>query len=79
MKQIQKRILLQVVLGFLMGRVSLFGLNPIGIAYFAAGFVEDGGIFPVAIAVFIGMVSSNMSIETAVCCALVTATLAYAV
>ncbi len=78
MKQIQKRILLQVVLGFLMGRVSLFGLNPIGIAYFAAGFVEDGGIFPVAIAVFIGMVSSNMSIETAVCGGMVMLTLIFA-
>ncbi len=33
MKQIQKRILLQVVLGFLLGRVSIFGLNPVGIAY----------------------------------------------
>lgn len=53
MRQIQKRVLLQVVLGFLMGRVSLFGLNPIGISYFAAGFAEGGGVFPVALAVFL--------------------------
>lgn len=78
MKQIQKRILLQVVLGFLMGRVSLFGLNPIGIAYFAAGFPEGGGVFPVAMAVFIGMVSSSMSIENAVCGGMVMLTLIFA-
>lgn len=78
MKQIQKRILLQVVLGFLIGRVSLFGLNPIGISYFAAGYPEGGGIFPVALAVFLGMVSSSMSIETAVCGGMVMLTLIFA-
>ena len=67
MKQIQKRILLQVVLGFLLGRVSIFGLNPVGIAYFAAGFTEGGGIFPVALAVFFGMACSSMNMETAIC------------
>lgn len=73
-----KRVLLQVVLGFLMGRVSLFGLNPIGISYFAAGFAEGGGVFPVALAVFLGMVSSSMSIETAVCGGMVMLTLVFA-
>lgn len=78
MKQIQKRTLLQIILGFLMGRVSLFGLNPIGISYFAAGFSENGGIVPIALAVFIGMVSSSMSIETAVCGGMVMLTLIFA-
>lgn len=77
MKQIQKRMIVQVVLGFLMGRVSVFGLNPIGIAYFAAGFSEGGGIISVALAVFIGMVSS-MSIETAVCGGVIMLTLGLA-
>lgn len=67
MKQVQKRMLLQVVLGFLVGRISIFGLNPVGIAYFAAGFTEGGGVFPVALAVFLGMACSSMSLETAVC------------
>ena len=67
MKQIQKRMLLQVVLGFLLGRVSIFGLNPVGIAYFAAGFTEGGGIFSVAATVFLGMACSSMSMETAIC------------
>ena len=67
MKQIQKRMLLQMVLGFLVGRVSIFGLNPAGIAYFAAGFAEGGGIFTVALSVFLGMSCSSMSMETAIC------------
>ncbi len=78
MKQIQKKIILQAGLGFLMGRVSLFGLNPVGISYFAAGFPEGGGVFPVALAVFIGMAGSSMSIETAVCGGMVMLTLVFA-
>jgi len=78
MKKVQKRMLLQVILGFLLGRVSVFGLNPVGIAYFAAGFTEGGGIFPVALAVFLGMVSSSMGIETAVCGAMVMLALVFA-
>ena len=50
-----------------MGRVSIFGLNPFGIAYFAAGFTEGGAVFPVALAVFIGMIGSSTSMETAIC------------
>ena len=67
MKQIQKRMLLQIILGFFLGRVSIFGLNPFGIAYFAAGFTEGGAVFPVALAVFIGMIGSSTSMETAIC------------
>ena len=36
MKQIQKRMLLQTIIGFLMGRVCIFGTNAVGLAYFAA-------------------------------------------
>lgn len=75
MKQIQKRILLQVILGFLMGRINISGLNPIGIAYFAAGFTEGAGVLPVAAAIFIGMASSSMGIENALCGGMVMITL----
>ena len=58
MKQIQKRMLLQTIIGFLMGRVCIFGTNAVGLAYFAAGYTEGGSIIPVGIAVFLGMFSS---------------------
>lgn len=57
MKDIHKRMLLQTGLGFLLGRVSLFGMNPIGIAYFAAGYTQNGAKFPVAVSVLLGMVT----------------------
>ncbi len=58
MKQIQKRMLLQILLGFLLGRVLLFDRNPIGAAYFAAGFSQGGAVLPVGIAIGLGMLSS---------------------
>ena len=63
MKEIQKRMLLQIVLGFLLGRVILFGRNPVGAAYFAAGFVQGGSVVPVGIAVCLGMITV-LPIET---------------
>lgn len=78
MKQIQRRMVLQVVLGVLMGRISIFGLNPIGIAYFAAGFAEGGSVFFVAVAIFLGMVSSSISMEMAICGGMVMLSLALA-
>lgn len=57
MKENHKRMLLQVILGFLLGRVSLFGMNPIGIAYFAAGYTEEGAKIPVGISVVLGMLT----------------------
>lgn len=63
MKTIQKRMLLQIVLGFLVGRVEFMGLNPIGIAYFAAGFSQDGAKLPVMISVLLGM-STVLPVET---------------
>lgn len=62
MKQIQKRMLLQILLGFLLGRVILFERNPVGVAYFAAGFSQGGAVLPVAIAICLGMLSA-MRIE----------------
>lgn len=41
MKEIQKRMLLQICIGFFIGRVDLFGINPAGVAYFAAGYAEE--------------------------------------
>ncbi len=55
MKQIQKRMLLQILLGFVLGRVAIFGINPAGIAYFAAGFTEGGAVVPVAVTILLGM------------------------
>lgn len=55
MKKIQKRMLLQVLLGFVLGRVAVFGINPAGIAFFAAGFTEGGAVLPVAVTVLLGM------------------------
>ena len=49
MKDVHKKVLSQIVLGFLLGRVNLFGINPIGIAYFAASYTEEGSKLPVGI------------------------------
>ena len=58
MKQIQKRMLAQILLGFLLGRVVFFGSNPVGIAFFAAGFSQGGAVFPLAVSIFLGMLSA---------------------
>ena len=58
MKQIQKRMLLQIILGFLLGRVILFDRNPVGAAYFAAGFSQGGAVFPMGLAIVLGMFSA---------------------
>lgn len=57
MKVIQKKMLLQIILGFFLGRVNLFGINPIGIAFFAAGYTEEGAKIPVGISVILGMLT----------------------
>lgn len=58
MKQIQKRMLVQILLGFLLGRVVFFDRNPAGAAYFAAGFSLGGAVFPMALSVCLGMLSA---------------------
>lgn len=63
MKQIQKRMLLQILLGFVLGRVAIFGINPVGIAFFAAGFTEGGAIIPVALTILLGM-STTLPLES---------------
>ncbi len=55
MKKIQKRMLLQILLGFVLGRAVVFGINPAGLAFFAAGFTEGGAVLPVAVTVLLGM------------------------
>ena len=59
-------MLLQILIGFLLGRVQVFGVNPFGTAYFAAGLLEGGAVMPVAASVLFGMISS-LSIENAIC------------
>lgn len=56
MKEIQKRMLLQICVGFFIGRVDLFGINPAGIAYFAAGYAH-GAKLPAAAGILLGMYS----------------------
>lgn len=63
MKKIQKKMLVQVLLGFLLGRVVVFGINPVAPAFFAAGFAEGGAVLPVAITILLGM-STVMSAES---------------
>lgn len=58
MKDIQKRKLLQILLGFLLGRVDIFGINPVGIAYFAVCYTESGAKLPVGIGVVLGMATA---------------------
>ena len=58
MKQIQKRMIVQIIIGFLMGRVLLFDRNPVGAAYFAAGLTQGGVNFAVGAAIFLGMLSA---------------------
>ena len=43
MKTIQKKMLVQVLLGFLLGRVSIYGMNPVAPAFFAAGWSRITG------------------------------------
>ncbi len=58
MKEIQKRKLLQILLGFLLGRVNIFGINPVGIAFFAVCYTEPGAKIPVGISVVLGMATA---------------------
>ena len=62
MKTIQKKKLVQVLLGFLLGRVSIYGMNPVAPAFFAAGFAEGGAVLPVAITI-LGM-STVFALDT---------------
>lgn len=66
MMELQKRKLIQMILGFFLGRVSLFGIAPIGIAFFASGYMETGICIPLGISVLLGMVTV-FSLETVLC------------
>ncbi|MCI7062608.1 MAG: SpoIIE family protein phosphatase [Lachnospiraceae bacterium] len=57
MKQNQKRVIVQLLFGFLMGRVVLLERNPAGAAFFAAGYVHGGGI-PMLLSICLGMASA---------------------
>ena len=53
----------QVLLGFLLGRVSIYGMNPVAPAFFAAGFAVGGAVLPVAITILLGM-STVFALDT---------------
>ena len=55
MNQMQRRMLVQVLLGFLLGRVVVFGINPVAPAYFAVCYTAGGAVLPVAITILLGM------------------------
>ena len=54
MKKLQKRMLVQLLFGFLIGRVVLLERNPAGAAFFAAGLVQGGGVLPLLASVGLG-------------------------
>ncbi len=58
MTTLQKRKLIQMVMGFFLGRVSLFGVNPIGIALLASGYLETGIMLPLGISLIFGMITA---------------------
>lgn len=64
--ELQKRKLVQMILGFFLGRVSIFGINPIGIAFFASGYMETGIRIPLGISVLFGMFTA-FPVETVLC------------
>lgn len=63
MKRIQKKVMLQMLLGFLIGRVVLMERNPAGAALFVAGLMQGGNILPTAVAICMGMISA-LRLET---------------
>lgn len=60
MKGIQKRMLVQIVLGFMLGRAEVFGICGLGVGYYAAGTLHKGAKLPVGISVLLGMYSIGM-------------------
>ncbi len=72
MMELQKRKLIQMILGFFLGRVSLFGIGPVGIAFFASGYMETGICIPLGISVLLGMITV-FPLETVLCHAMVMA------
>lgn len=58
MKRIHKRMLVQLLLGFLIGRVVLLERNPAGAAFFAGALVSGNGVIPLLCSVGLGMLSA---------------------
>lgn len=63
LSRLQKRMLLQIVAGFLLGRISMFGYHPLGAAFFLSGFGLGGATLGVALAVLGGMLWSATAEE----------------
>ena len=57
MKTKQRRILLESLMGLFLARVGLFGIYPVGLAFYGAVFSEGNGRFFTALGVFLGMVT----------------------
>ncbi len=68
--KMQRKMLFQILLGFLLGRIEVFGINPAGVSYFAVCYTETGARLPVGIAVFCGMVTA-FPLEQAAACGMV--------
>ena len=51
MKKIHKKMLVQLLFGFLIGRVVLLERNPAGAAFFAGALVQSGGVVPLVFSV----------------------------
>ena len=58
MKKIHKKMLVQLLFGFLIGRVVLLERNPAGAAFFAGALVQSGGVVPLVFSVGLGMLSA---------------------
>ena len=58
MKKIHKKMLVQLLFGFLIGRVVLLERNPAGAAFFAGALAQGGGVVPLLFSVGLGMLSA---------------------
>lgn len=58
MKKIHKKMLVQLLFGFLIGRVVLLERNPAGAAFFAGAFAQGTPVFPLFFSVGLGMLSA---------------------
>lgn len=66
MKYIGKKLFLQMIMGFLAGRIEICGMCVLGVSYFAAVFADMDARLLIAFSVMAGMFSS-LSIEMALC------------
>ena len=66
MKYIGKKLFVQMIIGFFIGRIGICGMCVLGISYFAAIFADMDAKLLIALCVIAGMFS-NLSIEMSLC------------